>query len=258
MRDLAARRMAAALAVCMLAAPAAAAPRVVKVVDEANRGVESAILVNEGADEWRHLSYTGTDGSAVLEVECRPGSRLKARPGNSGRYYDSRPQDCAVQKPLRVISKFAMGAAAGELMLNRLNLADGRTWFMLVQPRLAAQRKETFYGGGLACSISISVAFDRRLYEEAADGSWRAVNIAEEAPRLIRPPGSPELASAVAPSSCAAADEELRLAEQAALPQVSEATSIAASWQTYRIAKDNVIESVEIGTIPYSMTAQKD
>lgn len=231
------------------AAPASAGPRMVKVVDETNRGVESAILLNASGNEWQHLGYTGPDGSATVDIDCRSGLRLMARPGNSGRYWDSPPQDCTQERPLRVVSKLYRRVASDDVSVQELKLADGRNWFLVLRPVLAVEKQESRTAGsvdGAACLISVSATFQRVVYEETPKGDWRVVNLAAEAPRAVRPWGSEQLASMVAPSRCANAAGEVAAAEAAAMTRLGAATDLAASWQTYGIAKSNPVDSVQL------------
>lgn len=229
------------------AAPAEAGPRMVRVVDETNHGVESIILVNASGSEWQHLGYTGPDGSATVDLDCRSGLRLMARPGNSGRYWDSPPQDCAQDKPLRVVSKLFRRTASDDVALQELKLADGRSWIMVLRPFLAVEQDENRAAGGdVTCRISVSATFQRSVYEESPNGNWRPVNLSAEAPHVVRPYGSEQLASVVAPSRCSSAAGEVQAAEVAAMARLGAATDLAASWQTYGIAKSNPVASVQL------------
>lgn len=234
------------------AAPAQAGPRMVKVVDETNRGVESIILLNTSGNEWQHLSYTGPDGSATVNLDCRSGLRLMARPGNSGRYWDSPPQDCTQDKPLRVVSKLFHRAASDDIALQALKLEDGRSWIMVLRPTLEVEQDENRAvggSGGVTCRISVSATFQRSVYEESATGKWRPVDLSAEAPHVVRPHGSEQLASVVAPSRCSNAANEVHAAETAAMARLGAATDLAASWQTYGIAKSNPVASVKLLSI---------
>lgn len=244
---------AALLAALAIGSPAAAAPRLLKVVDETNRGVASTILKNDGGDNvWGHLVYTGEDGSTTVDLECRSGLRFKAQPADSGRYWDSPPQDCAQDKPLRVISKPGRHASAEGVSVQLLNLIDGRSWYLVMQPVLSVEREEGRGNGaqGATCRINVSAQFERAVYEETASGAWRPVNLAVEAPQAVRPWDSPPLSSVVARTGCSGAEGEVRLARDAARVRLAGATDVAASWQTYGIAKTNPVESVELFIIP--------
>jgi hypothetical protein len=206
-----------------LSAPARAAEPMVRVLNEANRGVASDIQISASGEKWEHAVFTDADGSAPVSWKCSPGRMLRAAPRDSGSYFNSRPEDCTTRGPLRVISRYRLGGFASAVSLSELSEANGGRLFVVLSPVVKASATEHSGWGDDPpsthyCSFSVNSRIERTLYREGPAGEWFVVSGTADFHSAAPLPVGRQLDAETIQSPCNEVAERIEKARKRAAP----------------------------------------